>query len=184
MDSTCTSVLDSTIFALNKMKETIDSRFCDKIAHFSQCKGKLVFTGVGKSGFVAERTASTLASFGVESFFLNPLCAFHGDLGFLRKDDFVTIFSKSGDTAELVKLLPFFQERVDSLVVVTGYKNSSLAKRADVVIDLACTQEADKENILPTTTIVQMDTIANMIICHLAKQCLGYAKTFAQNHPG
>src|SRR5437764_1773081 len=116
------------------------------------CRGKVVTVGVGKSGHIAQKVAATLTSTGTPAVFLHPSDALHGGIGLVNGEDVAVVFSNSGETAEVLELLPYLQHRRAPVVAVAGNLNSSLARRAGVVLDASVEQEACPLNLAPTTS--------------------------------
>ena len=138
--------------ALHQAAERLDQNFLDAIELIMATKGKLVITGVGKSGLVGAKMAATFASTGTSSFFLHPTEALHGDLGMIGKDDTLIAISSSGESEELTKILPHIKRFDIPLIGLTGNGNSTLAKYADVFLDISVEKEACPLNIAPTTS--------------------------------
>ncbi len=116
------------------------------------CRGKVVTVGVGKSGHIAQKAAATLTSTGTPAVFLHPSDALHGGMGLVAEGDVCLFVSNSGETAELLELLPYLQHRGAPVVAVVGNTDSTLARRADVVLDASVEQEACPLNLAPTTS--------------------------------
>jgi arabinose-5-phosphate isomerase len=154
------------------------------VALLAACRGKVVAVGVGKSGHIAQKVAATLTSTGTPAVFLHPSDALHGGIGLVNGDDIALVFSNSGETAEVLELLPYLQHRRAPVVAVVGNLNSSLARRADVVLDASVEQEACPLNLAPTTST----TVALAIGDALAMTLMGVKRLtpedFALNHPG
>ena len=162
----------------------LDDSFERAVDILLQSRGKVVVTGVGKSGHVAAKIAATLASTGTPAFFLNPLDAFHGDLGMVSPDDVVLAFSNSGQTDELLRFVPFLKDHHITIVGVSGNADSLLARNSDCHVLLHVAHEACPLNLAPTSsTTVQLAfgdalAIALMTVRHFD------ARDFAQFHPG
>ena len=150
----------------------------------ASCRGKVVAVGVGKSGHIAQKVAATLTSTSTPAVFLHPSDALHGSIGLVNGDDIVLVFSNSGETAEVLELLPYLQHRRAPVIAVVGNLSSSLARRADVVLDASVEQEACPLNLAPTTST----TVALAIGDALAMTLMGVKgltpEDFALNHPG
>src|SRR6267378_1095708 len=116
------------------------------------CKGKVIILGVGKSGIIAHKIAATMTSSGTAAVYLHPSDALHGGLGIVNSDDVVLLLSNSGETDELLQLLPYFKRRNVPLVAILGNVKSSIAQRADAVIDASVDQEACPLNLAPTAS--------------------------------
>ena len=134
--------INTEMLALKHMKETLGDNFADAVELILACSGKCIVTGMGKSGLVGRKIAATLASTGTPSFFLHPGEAFHGDLGMISKDDVVLALSYSGETDEILKIVPFIHSNGNKLVSMTGNPESALAKNSDIHLDVSVEEEA------------------------------------------
>jgi arabinose-5-phosphate isomerase len=151
----------------------------------AECRGKVVAVGVGKSGHIAQKVAATLTSTGTPAVFLHPSDALHGGMGIVNVgEDVVLAFSNSGETPELLELLPYLQHRRARVVAIVGNMGSTLARRADVALDASVEQEACPLNLAPTTST----TVALAVGDALAMTLMGVKRLtpedFALNHPG
>ena len=147
-------------------------------------KGKLIITGVGKSGLIGTKIAATLASTGTPSFFIHPTEALHGDLGMITKDDSVLAISYSGESEELIKILPHIKRFDVPLIAMTGDKNSTLAKYADVVLSIKVSKEACPLNIAPTSSTTLTLALGDALAVCLMKKRDFTKEDFASFHPG
>ncbi len=154
------------------------------VALLAECRGKVVTAGVGKSGHIAQKAAATLTSTGTPAVFLHPSDAAHGGMGMVCAGDVCLFVSNSGETAELLELLPYLQHRGAPVLAVVGNMTSTLARRADVVLDASVEQEACPLNLAPTTST----TVALAVCDALAMALMGVKRLtpedFALNHPG
>lgn len=146
--------------------------------------GKVVAAGVGKSGKIANKVAATLASTGSPAIFLHPTEGLHGDLGFIQPKDVLLAFSYTGNTEELLRILPAFKALKTPIVAVTGNSRSRLAELADAVIDASVAQEACPHNLAPTTSTTLSLAIGDALAVALMKLRNFDAESFARNHPG
>lgn len=162
----------------------LDENFTKAVEMIFNCKGKVIVTGVGKSGHVGEKMASTLASLGTPSFFLNPLDAFHGDLGMISEGDVVISISYSGYTDELLRFIPMLMERNIPIIGITGNKNSLLAQYSSCHLDIKVDHEADPLNLAPTSSTMATMAMGDALACALVKLRNFKARDFAQFHPG
>jgi arabinose-5-phosphate isomerase len=162
----------------------LDDNFTKAVEMIFNCKGKVIVTGVGKSGHVGEKMASTLASLGTPSFFLNPLDAFHGDLGMISEGDVVISISYSGYTDELLRFIPMLMERNIPIIGITGNKNSLLAQYSSCHLDIKVDHEADPLNLAPTSSTMATMAMGDALACALVKLRNFKACDFAQFHPG
>ncbi len=147
-------------------------------------KGKLIVTGVGKSGLIGGKIAATLASTGTPSFFIHPTEALHGDLGMITKDDSVLAISYSGESEELIKILPHIKRFDVPLIAMTGDKNSTLAKYADVVLNIHVDKEACPLNVAPTSSTTLTLAMGDALAVCLMKKRNFTKEDFASFHPG
>ncbi len=147
-------------------------------------KGKLIVTGVGKSGLIGSKIAATLASTGTPSFFIHPTEALHGDLGMIGKLDTVLAISYSGESEELIKILPHIKRFEVPLIAMTGNKNSTLAKYADVILDIHVSKEACPLNIAPTSSTTLTLAMGDALAICLMKKRNFTKEDFASFHPG
>jgi arabinose-5-phosphate isomerase len=154
------------------------------VALLAGCKGKVVLLGVGKSGIIAQKIAATMTSSGTAAVYLHPSDALHGGLGIVTADDIVIMLSNSGETGELLDLLPSLSRRKVPLVAIVGKVKSSIAQRADAVIDASVDQEACPLNLAPTASTTVALAIGDAIAMTLM-QAKGLTESdFASNHPG
>ena len=148
------------------------------------CRGKVVLVGVGKSGNIAQKVAATLTSTGTMAVFLHPSDALHGGIGMVTGEDVALVLSNSGETAEVVELLPFLQHRRTPVIAVVGNLNSTLAKRATVALDASVEQEACPLNLAPTTSTTVALAIGDALAMTLMQVKRLTPEDFAVNHPG
>ncbi|KJG10507.1 KpsF/GutQ family sugar-phosphate isomerase [Photobacterium kishitanii] len=177
-------VLDTELQALEKIRHYIDSSFsqaCELILH---CQGKVIVMGMGKSGHIGRKIAATLASTGTPAFFVHPGEASHGDLGMIKKNDVVIAISNSGEATEILALLPVIKRLGIAMISVTGKPESSMAKMAQVHLQVTVDKEACPLNLAPTSsttaTLVMGDAVAIAVM-----EARGFtADDFALSHPG
>ncbi|MCE0724259.1 MULTISPECIES: KpsF/GutQ family sugar-phosphate isomerase [Legionella] len=178
------AVIETEAQAVFELTQRIDSRFEKACELLLACKGRIVVTGMGKSGHIANKIAATLSSTGSPSFFMHPGEASHGDLGMITRQDTVIAISHSGNTLELVTLLPLLKRLEVPLITLTGNAESTLAKAADVNLDVSIKQEACPLGLAPTTSttvaLVMGDALAIALL-----QARGFSEEdFALSHPG
>lgn len=157
------------------------SKAVDLIYH---CKGRFVITGVGKSGHIGAKIAATLASTGTPSFFVNPLDAFHGDLGMFTSDDVVMAISNSGNTDELLRFIPLLLERNIPIIGMSGNPKSLLAQYSTCHLNIKVKHEADPLNLAPTSSTTATLAMGDALACALIKVRNFKPEYFAQFHPG
>jgi arabinose-5-phosphate isomerase len=164
--------------------DRIDDRFATVVQALDQCQGHVMVTGMGKSGLIGQKIAATFSSIGVPSVFLHAAEASHGDVGVLSRGDVVIAISNSGETEEIVKLLPTLNRIKCTLVAMTGNTNSTLAKRCEHLLDISVEEEACSIGLVPTastTAALAMGDALAMAILDLR----GFREEdFALNHPG
>ena len=177
-------VLDTELHALEKIRDYIDNSFtlaCELILH---CQGKVIVMGMGKSGHIGRKIAATLASTGTPAFFVHPGEASHGDLGMIKKSDVVIAISNSGEAVEILALLPVIKRLGIAMISITGKPESSMAKMAQVNLQITVDKEACPLNLAPTSsttaTLVMGDAVAISVM-----EARGFtADDFALSHPG
>lgn len=170
--------------ALHDMEQSLGEEFIRAVEIILGCKGKLIVTGMGKSGHIGRKIAATLASTGTPSFFLHPAEAFHGDLGMISKEDVVLALSYSGETDEILKIIPFVHENGNKLIAMTGKAQSSLARNADVHLDIMVRQEACILRLAPTSSTTAQLAMGDALATTLMRAREFTAMDFARLHPG
>lgn len=148
------------------------------------CKGRFVITGVGKSGHIGAKIAATLASTGTPSFFVNPLDAFHGDLGMFTSDDVVMAISNSGNTDELLRFIPLLLERNIPIIGMSGNSESLLAQYSTCHLNIKVKREADPLNLAPTSSTTATLAMGDALACALIEERHFRPEDFAMFHPG
>ncbi|MCX7606112.1 MAG: KpsF/GutQ family sugar-phosphate isomerase [Bacteroidia bacterium] len=169
--------------AILSVAERIDDRFTSLVQHILESEGKVVLTGVGKSAHIAAKIAATLNSVGTPAVWLHATEAVHGDVGLVQAKDVVLIFSKSGETPEVRALLPVLRERGAYLVACVGNPASSVARGADLVIDLAVKQEACPHNLTPTASTTVALAFGDALAVALMQARQFGPDQFAATHP-
>jgi len=147
------------------------------------CKGKVVILGVGKSGIIAQKIAATMTSAGTAALYLHPSDALHGGLGIVQQDDVVIMLSNSGETDEMIAMLPYLKNRNVAIVAIVGSLNSTLARRADAVLDATVDKEACPLNLAPTTSTTVALAIGDALAMTVMKVKGLTSDDFAVNHP-
>ncbi|MBR6720905.1 MAG: KpsF/GutQ family sugar-phosphate isomerase [Alistipes sp.] len=170
--------------ALKTMEMSLGEEFISAVEIILGCRGKLIVTGMGKSGHIACKIAATLASTGTPSFFLHPAEAFHGDLGMISKEDVVLALSYSGETDEILKIIPFIHENGNKLIAMTGKPQSSLARNADVHLDIMVREEACILHLAPTSSTTAQLAMGDALATTLMHARKFTAMDFARLHPG
>jgi arabinose-5-phosphate isomerase len=170
--------------AVLDLVERIDDRFVQAIDILYECQGKVMVTGMGKSGLVGKKIASTLSSTGTPSFFLHPAEALNGDLGILGRQDVVIAISNSGETEEIVKIVPLIKRYGSRLIVMTGHPESTLAKAGDVALDIAVKEEACTLGLAPTASTTAALALGDALAVSLMEKRGFDENDFAMLHPG
>lgn len=177
-------VFDIEAKAILALKDRVDDSFVNAVHHLKSCKGKLILTGMGKSGQIARKLASTFASTGTPAVFMHPAESNHGDLGVIQDQDLVIAISYGGESAEFYGLLQFVSRKGVPLIALTGKSESTLAKAATVTLDISVSSEACPLGLAPTAsstaTLAMGDALA---MCVMAEKGFS-SKDFAQYHPG
>jgi len=170
--------------ALTVLMKRIDSDFEKVVSAICKIKGRVVVTGMGKPGFIAQKISATLSSTGTPSLYLHPAEALHGDLGRVTRDDLIVALSNSGETEEIVKLLPIVKKIGAKLVALTGNVHSTLGKFADYSIDVSVKREACSLGLAPTTSTTAMLAMGDALAIALLEKKGFREKDFAFFHPG
>lgn len=170
--------------AIESLIPRLDENFLRAVQLIRDCKGKIVVTGVGKSGHIGSKIAATLASTGTPAFFLNPLDAYHGDLGMLGSDDLVLAISYSGATEELLRFLPLIQAKRITIIGMSSNPSSLLAQYAAVHLNIAVEREADPLNLVPTSSTTVTLALGDALACALIEAAHFQPSDFAMLHPG
>lgn len=179
-----TECLHAESAAIEALIPRLDEHFVRAVATIRNCKGKVVVTGVGKSGHIGSKIAATLASTGTPAFFLNPLDAYHGDLGMLASEDIVLAISYSGATEELLRFLPLIQAKHIQIIGVSGNPDSLLARYSDIHLNIAVEREADPLNLIPTASTTATLALGDALACALVEAKHFQPTDFAALHPG
>ena len=177
-------VLETEAAAIRALVGRIDARFACAVEMLRHCKGRVILTGMGKSGIIGRKIAATLTSTGTPSFFLHPGDAIHGDLGAIMTDDVVIALSGSGETDELLRLLETIRRLGAKLIAITGAGNSTLAQAADVALDCSVTEEACPLNLVPTASTTAALALGDALAMTLAVDRGFRLEDFASRHPG
>ncbi|MDH5358102.1 MAG: KpsF/GutQ family sugar-phosphate isomerase [Gammaproteobacteria bacterium] len=178
------AVINTEIEAICALRERIDDAFVEACQYLLHCEGRIIVIGMGKSGHIGGKIAATLASTGSPAFFVHPGEASHGDLGMITDKDVVLALSNSGETSEILTILPIIKRLGVPLIVMTGKAQSTLAKSANVNIDVSAAKEACPLGLAPTssttTSLVMGDALAIALL-----EARGFtAEDFALSHPG
>jgi arabinose-5-phosphate isomerase len=169
--------------AVRALIERIDERFLSAVELIDQRKGRVVVSGMGKSGHIARKIASTLASTGTPAYFVHPAEASHGDLGMVESGDVFIAISYSGASEELLQIVPLVKRRGAKLIALTGKPDSALAREADVHLDAAVAQEACPHNLAPTASTTAALALGDALAVALLDRRGFSADDFARSHP-
>jgi arabinose-5-phosphate isomerase len=177
-------VLETEAAAILALVERLDERFDQAVQLLRHCQGRVILTGMGKSGIICRKISATLTSTGTASFFLHPAEAIHGDLGVIQSDDVVVALSYSGETVELLHLLETIRRLGAKLIAITGDPASTLAEAADVALDCSVTEEACPMNLVPTASTTAALAIGDALAMTLLVEKGFRQEDFANLHPG
>jgi len=177
-------VLDIEIDALRAVSSRLDLQFADAVHLILACTGRVVVSGMGKSGHIGCKIAATLASTGTPSFFMHPGEASHGDLGMIAHDDVVLALSNSGESNEIVSIIPLIKRRGAKFIAMTGNPNSTMARVADVHLDASVDKEACPLNLAPTASTTAALALGDALAVALLDARGFSADDFARTHPG
>lgn len=177
-------VLDIEADALRALSSRIDANFAHAVGLMLACTGRVVVTGMGKSGHVGGKIASTLASTGTPAFFVHPGEASHGDLGMIAHDDVVLALSNSGESSEIICIVQLIKRRGAKLIAMTGNPNSTLAREADAHLDASVDKEACPLNLAPTASTTAALALGDALAVALLDARGFSADDFARTHPG
>lgn len=178
------TVLGIEAKGITSMIDRLDDDFVRAIELLHGCRGKVVVTGIGKSGLIGRKISATLASTGTPSFFLHSGDAVHGDIGMVVRGDVILVVSNSGDTDEILKLLPHFKRHEFKLIVMTGKPDSTLAQAGDVVLDVGVAEEACSLGLAPTASTTAALAMGDALAVVLLEKRGFKEEDFAMRHPG
>lgn len=170
--------------AISALAPRLDQSFVQAVEMIYSCKGKFIVTGVGKSGHIGHKIAATMASTGTPSFFINPLDAYHGDLGMIQSGDLVMAISYSGMTEELLRFLPLLHQRNIPIIGMSSNARSPLARLCVCHLDISVQHEADPLGLAPTSSTTATLAMGDALACALIKRRNFKETDFARFHPG
>ena len=170
--------------AINTLLDKIDERFVKAVELLDKCSGKVIVIGIGKSGLVSQKIASTFACTGTPAFFLHPAEGIHGDIGMLSKGDVAVAVSNSGETQEIIQLMPIIKRWGITLIVMTGNPRSVLAQSGDVVLDTSVKEEACPLGLVPTASTTATLAMGDALALALLVKRGFVEDDFAMLHPG
>src|SRR4051794_30707964 len=177
-------VLRAEAQAIEQLCGRIDGAFSDAVERILACSGRVVVTGMGKPGFIAQKISATFASTGTPSLYLHPAEALHGDLGRLVPGDLVLALSNSGETDEIVRLLPALRRLGAPIIALTGGSRSALAEAADIVLEIGPVPEACPLGLAPTASTVALLALGDALAMAVQQKRGFSPEQFASLHPG
>ena len=178
------NVLQNEADAITRLIERIDSQFEEAVRMLCECKGRVVLTGMGKSGLICRKISATFSSVGLPSIFLHPAEAIHGDLGMVVPGDVVIAVSNSGETPELLRLVEWLKRLSIPLISLTGEPHSTLAKYSEVVLDVSVSKEACPMNLVPTASTTAALAMGDALAMCLMEKRGFKEEDYARLHPG
>ena len=178
------AVLETEARSITALVERIDEQFVEACRLMLDCTGRIVVTGMGKSGHIANKIAATLASTGTPAFFMHPGEASHGDLGMITPQDVVIALSNSGTTAEIISIVPLIKRLGAPLIAMTGNPQSELAEEADIHLDVSVEKEACPLGLAPTASTTASLAMGDALAIALLDRRGFTEQDFAQSHPG
>ena len=178
------NVIELESIALSKLSKSIDKNFVEAVDLISQQNGKLIISGVGKSGNIAGKIAASFTSTGIPAIYLNPVDASHGDMGIIEKSDVLIILSNSGESHELADLINFSKKKKITIISITSTNKSLLSKNSDINLMLPNHKEADKLQIIPTTSTTMSLALGDALCCAVLSLRKFDKKSFSELHPG
>lgn len=185
MNTLFQKVFNNEIHFIKKLKEQlIEISYTNAVDEIYRCSGKVIITGVGKSGHIGSKIAATMASTGTPAFFVHPGEACHGDLGMIESKDLIIAISHSGESSEIMTILPICKRRGIKIITITSNPNSSMAKIADIHLCTYVTEEAGPLNLAPTTSTTVTLVLGDALAIALAEKRKFTKEDFAASHPG
>ena len=177
-------VIDIEVNGLLFMKDRLGREFEVAVSQIHSTKGRVIICGMGKSGIIGKKIAASFASTGTPSFFMHPGEAFHGDLGMVKPEDIFVAISNSGETDEVLKLLPFLKDNQNYIIAITGKRESTLAKNAHCHLDIAVPKEACPHQLAPTASTTATLVMGDALTVALMDASGFSPESFARFHPG
>ena len=170
--------------AVAELADRLDDNFVKAVELILNCKGRVIITGMGKSGLVGKKVAATFSSTGIAAFFLHPAEGVHGDLGLVRSDDILIAITKSGATEELYQILPAVKRLGVKIILMTGQVDSPLTAKCDIVLDCSVKSEACPNNLVPTSSATAALVMGDALAVALLRERNFSPEDFAYLHPG
>jgi len=177
-------ILERESQSILELAEQLDCRFLQAVYRILHCEGTVVVCGMGKAGLVGQKVSATLSSTGSPSHFLHPAEAIHGDLGKIKSGDVMLIFSQSGETEEIIRILPTLRSLRTAIIAVTASEQSTLARNAEVVLPIGRITEADIHGLAPSTSTAVMIALGDALALTVSERRGFQAEHFAKLHPG
>jgi arabinose-5-phosphate isomerase len=178
------NVIQTEIEGLNHMCQNLDQSFVQAVISILNTNGRTIICGMGKSGIIGKKIAASFASTGTPSFFMHPGEAFHGDLGMVKPEDVFIAISNSGETDEVLKLLPFLRDNGNFIIAITGKHESTLAKHSHCHLDISVPQEACPHQLAPTSSTTAALVMGDALTVALMDSRGFQPENFARFHPG
>jgi arabinose-5-phosphate isomerase len=178
------NVLQLEAAAIHGVSERIDDRFITALTLLATCNGRVIVTGMGKSGIIARKIAATFSSTGTAAYFLHPADAVHGDLGVIQREDLLVALSQSGETPEILRLLETLKRLGSRLIAITGRPSSALGQAADATLDCRVDREACPMNLVPTASTTAALALGDALAVALLVKKGFHEEDFATLHPG
>ncbi|MBN2524936.1 MAG: KpsF/GutQ family sugar-phosphate isomerase [Deltaproteobacteria bacterium] len=170
--------------AIASLSDKVNGEFTRAVKIVLNTSGHLIVCGIGKSGLVGQKMAATFASTGTPSFFVHPAEAYHGDLGMITEEDTILLISNSGETEEIIRLIPYLKQLGVPIIALVGRQDSHLAAQADVCIDISVDREVCPNNLAPTNSTLATLAMGDALAVSLIKERNFQANDFARLHPG
>src|ERR1035437_5587709 len=177
-------VFNTEIESLRFVADAVDDNFTSAVEAILKASGKVIIIGIGKSGIIGKKIAATFASTGTPGFFLHPGEAFHGDLGMVGREDIIILISYSGETDEVLKLIPFLEWNKNVIIGITGNPNSTIAKNSDFHLNINIIQEACPLDLAPTSSTTAALVMGDALAVALMESRNFQHEDFARFHPG
>ena len=177
-------ILRREALSIRKLASQLDARFLQAVYRILHCRGTVVVCGMGKAGIMGQKVSATLSSTGSPSHFLHPAEALHGDLGKIKSDDVMVIFSHSGETEEINRILPSLRSLHIPIIAITASDKNTLAKSAEIVLPIGRLDEADEHGLAPSTSTTVMLALGDALALTVSERRGFQAEDFAKFHPG
>jgi len=184
MDKDIIQLLETEAEIILGLKSKLEGIIDDMTSICCECNGRVIVSGLGKSGIVGRKISATLASIGIPSYFVHAGEAVHGDLGIITKDDVVIALSKSGQTSELITIIPQLKRLGATIIAITADKNSTLAKLSDLVVDIGVSDDQELYGFLPTSSCIATMAVGDALALSIMKRQGIDKRKFATFHPG